>query len=430
MLADLLIILALIALNAVFALSEMAVVSSRRHRLQQLVNDGGGKAAVMALALADNPSRFLSTVQIGITLVGIVAGAYGGASLAEPLGRWIDDTLGVAPYGYEIAFVLVVFLIGVLSLIFGELAPKRLALVRPEAIAVATAPLMTALAVAAAPLVWLLGAATDGVLRLLGAARDNRPQVTEEEVKTLIAEGAESGVFDPVERQMIEGVMRLPDRTVRAIMTPRLEMHWLSIDSPPDEILRDIAGSLHSRFPVCRGEVDEVAGMVSAKALLEQMLTCGRLNLETAMVPPLVVHDGTPLLRLLELFRTAPMPMAVVVDEYGSVEGVVTVTDALKVVAGSFGDQGDPDDPSLTRRADGSWLVDGMTPLDEVERATGVAGLTAEAEAGGFHTLAGFLLHRFGRVPAAAQSVDWRGYRLEVVDMDGRRIDKVLITPL
>lgn len=429
MLADLLIIIALIAVNGVFALSEMAVVSARRHRLQQMAKTGRAqKAGAMALALADNPSRFLSTVQIGITLVGIVAGAYGGASLAAPLGAWLDETLNIAPYGYEAAFTLVVFLIGVFSLIFGELVPKRFALLHAEAIAVAMAPMMTGLAYVAAPLVWVLGAVTDSVLKLLGARKDNRPQITEEEVKTLIAEGAESGVFDPAEQRMIEGVMRLPDRTVRAIMTPRLEMRWLDVSATQDEILHEIADSPHSRFPVCRGAVDEVAGMVSAKALLEQALTQGRVNLETAMTAPLVVHDGTPLLRLLELFRGAAMPMAVVVDEYGSVEGLVTVTDALEVVAGSFGDEGDAAEDNLARRDDGSWLVDGMTPLDEVERATGVAGLAEEGQEGGFHTIAGFLLHRIGRVPAVAQSVEWRGRRFEVVDMDGRRIDKVLIS--
>jgi putative hemolysin len=430
MLADLLIILALVAVNGVFALSEMAVVSARRHRLQQMAKSGPGqKAAAMALALADNPSRFLSTVQIGITLVGIVAGAYGGASLAAPLGGWLDESLNIAPYGYELAFTLVVFLIGVLSLIFGELVPKRLALVHAEAIALATAPLMTGLAVAAAPLVWTLGAVTDAILKLLGATQNNRPQVTEEEVKTLIAEGAEKGVFDPVEQRMIEGVMRLPDRSVRSIMTPRLDMTWLDIGAAQDEILAEIAGSPHSRFPVCRGAADELAGMVSAKTLLEQVLTLGRLDLEAAMTPPLVVHDGTPLLRLLELFRSAPMPMAVVVDEYGSVEGVVTITDALQVIAGSFGENGEAEEANLARRDDGSWLVDGMTSLDEVEQATGVSGLTDAGEEGGFHTIAGFLLHRIGRVPATAQSIVWRGHRFEVVDMDGRRIDKVLISP-
>lgn len=430
MFADLLIILALVAVNGVFAMSEIAVVSARRGRLQQIAKTGpASKGAVMALALADNPSRFLSTVQIGITLVGIIAGAYGGASLAEPFGRWLDETMGIAPYGYETAFTLVVFLIGVLSLIFGELVPKRLALLQAEALAVVVAPPMTGLAFAAAPFVWALGAATDGILKLLGAAADGRSQVTEEEIKTLIAEGAESGIFDPAERRMIEGVMRLPDRNVRAVMTPRREMVWLDVGASQDEILKVISASPHSRFPVCRGSAEEVTGFVAAKTLLEQALTLGRLDLETAMRPPLAVHEGTPLLRMLELFRAAPMPMAVVVDEYGTVEGLVTLSDTLQLVAGAFGDDSDVADALATRRDDGSWLVDGMAPLDEVERLVGVEGLAEEGHRADFHTLAGFMLHRIGRVPKTAQWVEWRGWRLEVVDMDGRRIDKVLITP-
>lgn len=430
MLIDVLIILALVAVNGVFAMSEIAVVSARRARLQQMIKNGhGGKGAAMALALAENPSRFLSTVQIGITLVGIVAGAYGGASLAEPLGRWLDETVGMAPYGYEAAFTLVVFMIGVLSLIFGELVPKRLALLRAENLAVMAAPPMTGLAYAASPLVWALGAATDGVLKLLGASADNRPQVTEEEVKTMIAEGAETGVFDPAEKRMIEGVMRLPDRSVRAVMTPRREMTWLEENASQEEILKIIAASPHSRFPVCRGSSEDVTGFVAAKTLLEQALTLGRLDLAAAARPPLAVHEGTPLLRLLELFRAAPMPMAVVVDEYGTVEGLVTITDVLQLVAGAFGEDGDEADALAIRRDDGSWLVDGMTPLDEVERLVGVEGMAEEGRRADFHTLAGFLLHRIGRLPMTAQWIEWRGWRFEVVDMDGRRVDKVLITP-
>ena len=430
MFADLLIILALVAVNGVFALSEMALVSVRRHRLQQRAKNGPGKAAAaMALVLADNPSRFLSTVQIGITLVGIVAGAYGGASLAEPLGGWLDVSLNIAPYGYEVAFTLVVFLIGVMSLIFGELVPKRLALLRAEGISVAVAPLMTGLAFVASPLVWALGAATDGILKLLRAADDGGSQVTEEEVKTMIAEGAETGVFDPAEKRMIEGVMRLPDRSVRAVMTPRREMVWLEESATQEDILKVISASPHSRFPVCRGSSEDVTGFVAAKSLLEQSLTLGRLDLAAATRPPLAVHEGTPLLRLLELFRAAPMPMAVVVDEYGTVEGLVTITDVLQLVAGAFGEDSDEADALATRRDDGSWLVDGMTPLDEVERLVGVEGMAEEGHRADFHTLAGFLLHRIGRLPTTAQWIEWRGWRFEVVDMDGRRVDKVLITP-
>lgn len=422
---ELLIVVLLIVVNGFFAMSELAVVSARRARLQQLAEVGRtSRGAKAALELAENPSHFLSTVQIGITLIGIIAGAYGGATLAERLGGELDAVPWIAPYGQQVAFALVVAGITYLSLIVGELAPKRLALVNAEGIAVAVARPMQGLSRVALPLAWLLGASTEALLKLLRLPTTREQTVTEEEVKSLIAEGTQSGVFDPAERQMIEGVLRLADRTVRAIMTPRPDVLWLDPDDRPEAIATEIRDGGYSRFPVCRGDVDEVLGIVSTKALLDQALRGRPMDLRAAMVDALIVHDGTPVLRLLELFKQATVHMAVVVDEYGSVEGIVTLTDILESIAGELPEAGQDADAGMIRREDGSWLVDGMLPVDEVESRVGVPDLKGE---GTYHTLAGFVLERIGHVPTATEHFLWRGHRFEVMDMDGRRIDKVLI---
>ncbi|MFD1626830.1 hemolysin family protein [Azospirillum griseum] len=424
MIWELLVILLLILLNAFFAMSEMALVSARRARLQQLAEGKAGKGARAALALSEDPSRFLSTVQVGISVTGIVAGAYGGATLADRLGVVLNQVEWIAPYGQPVAFALVVAAITYFSLIIGELVPKRMALVASERIACLVAGPMSTVSRVSAPVVWLLGVSSDAVLKLLRLPTVREQTVTEEEVKTLIKEGEQTGVFDPVERQMIEGVLHLADRSVRSIMTPRPDVIWLDVNDPTDVASREIRDSGYSRFPLCSGDVDEVLGIVSTKALLDQSLNGTSFDLRAAMVKPLVVHDGTPVLRLLELFKQASAQMAVVVDEYGSVEGIVTMTDILEAIAGELPDLGQDGDSSAVQREDGSWLVDGMSPVEEVEALIGVKNMKGD---GDFHTLAGFLLNHFGHVPRAAEFFHWRGIRFEVVDMDGRRIDKVLI---
>ncbi|MBP2298920.1 hemolysin family protein [Azospirillum picis] len=425
MIWELLVIVLLILLNAFFAMSEMALVSARRARLQQMAEEKGGAGARAALELSEDPSRFLSTVQVGISLTGIIAGAYGGSTLAERLGGVLDERVSwIAPYGHTVAFALVVAAITYFSLIIGELVPKRMALVASERIAALVASPMRTVSRLSAPVVWLLGVSSDAVLKLLRLPTSREQTVTEEEVKTLIAEGTQSGVFEPAERQMIEGVMHLSDRTVRSIMTPRPDLIWLDIDDTPEIVGREIRESGYSRFPVCRGDVDEVQGIVSAKGLLDQSLNGMAFDLKSAMTKPLVVHDGTPVFRLLDLFKQASVHMAVVVDEYGSVEGLVTMTDILEAIAGELPDSTQEGDSAAVQREDGSWLVDGMTPVEEVEALVGVKNMKGD---GDFHTIAGFLLDHFGHVPTAAEHFNWNGIRFEVVDMDGRRIDKVLI---
>ncbi|AWK88924.1 hemolysin family protein [Azospirillum thermophilum] len=424
MIWELLVIVLLILLNAFFAMSEMALVSARRARLQQLVEDKRSKGARVALELADNPGHFLSTVQVGISLTGIIAGAYGGATLADRLGVFLDESVpSVAPYGRQVAFALVVAAITYFSLIIGELVPKRMALVNAERIASAVARPMRLVATVAAPVVWFLGASTDAVLKLFRLPTTREQTVTEEEVKSLIKEGTQSGVFEPAERKMIEGVMHLSDRTVRSIMTPRPDLMWLDLSDPAETLAREIRDSGYSRFPVCRGDVDELQGIVAAKDLLNRALSGQPFDLRAALTKPLVVHDGTPVFRLLELFKQTSAQMAVVVDEYGSVEGVATLTDIMEAIAGELPDLGEESDGAV-QREDGSWLVDGMTPVEEVESLIGVRDLRGE---GDFHTIAGFMLDHLGHIPQAAEHFFWNGIRFEVIDMDGRRIDKVLI---
>jgi putative hemolysin len=424
MIWELLVILLLILLNAFFAMSEMALVSARRARLQQMAEGRGGKGARAALTLSEDPSRFLSTVQVGISVTGIVAGAYGGATLADRLGLVLNEVPWIAPYGQPVAFTLVVAAITYFSLIIGELVPKRMALVDAERIACLVAGPMSTVSRVSAPVVWLLGFSSDAVLKLLRLPTVREQTVTEEEVKTLIKEGTQTGVFEPAERQMIEGVLHLADRSVRSIMTPRPDVIWLDVNDPIDMVSREIRDSGYSRFPVCSGDVDEVQGIVSTKALLDQSLNGKPFDLRAALAKPLVVHDGTPVLRLLELFKQASVHMAVVVDEYGSVEGIVTMTDILEAIAGELPELGQDGEAAAVQREDGSWLVDGMSPIEEVEALVGMKNMKGD---GDFHTLAGFLLNHFGHVPTAAEHFHWRGIRFEVVDMDGRRIDKVMI---
>ncbi|MFV3075172.1 hemolysin family protein [Niveispirillum fermenti] len=418
-------VLFLILLNGFFAMSELAMVSARKIRLQQMAEDGR-RGARAALILQDDPSRFLSTVQIGITLIGVINGALGGATLANRLAPWLNEMPLVAGYGETLAIAIVVVTITYLSLIAGELVPKRIALNNAEAIASFAAPIMRGLSRATAPFVWLLGASTEAMLKLLRVPEKAEQTVTEEEVKSLIAEGTASGVFDPGEKRMIEGVMRLADRTVRSLMTPRPEVMWLDIDDDPENIKREIREAGHSRFPVCRGDFDDVLGTIHTKDVLHSLLQDGAFDLRPVLRTALIVHDGTAVMRLLELFKQSGEQMAVVVDEYGTVEGIVTLTDLLEGIAGELPDDGG-EDSDIVQREDGSLLIDGMMAVEEVEAHLGLKSLRDEDS--GYHTLAGFLLYKLGRIPSAGEYADHDGYRFEVVDMDGRRIDKVLVMP-
>lgn len=419
-----LIVVLLIFVNGFFAMSELAVVSARRARLQSLAEDGDG-GAKKALALAEDPTNFLSSVQVGITLVGVFAGAYGTATLAEPLAAYLRTVPALAGYAYTIAFGGVVGLVTYLSLIIGELVPKRLALNNAERIAAFVARPMALLARIGTPVVWFLRVSTNGVLKLLRVPPTPASTVTEEEVKTMIAEGTESGVFHPAEKEMIEGVLRLADRPVRSIMTPRTDVMWLDPDDPIEGTRKEIAQEGHSRYPVSRGELDELLGVVNAKDLLLRLMNNEPIDLAAAAKQPIAVPESTSVLRLMDLFRTTPVHMAIVLDEYGGVEGIVTPTDVLTAIAGDLPEEHDEEGPDAVRREDGSWLIEGRAEVPAVQRLLGRDDMEGED----YSTLAGFVLRRLGRMPETTDSFVWEGLRFEVIDMDGRRIDKVLVRP-
>src|SRR5918996_4184060 len=400
-LLEIVVVLALVLLNGFFAMSEIAVVSARPARLEALAHQGR-RGARLALGLARDPGRMLSTVQIGITLVGIVAGAFGGARLAEPLSGALARLPGLAPFSPEIAYTLVVVAITYLSLIIGELVPKHLALRAPERVAALVAPTVDLISRISTPAVWLLEMSSRFVLRLLGSEAQPAETVTEEEVRMLIAEGTRAGVFHQQEREMIERVLRLADRPVRAIMTPRVELVWLDVEDGPEEVARVIRESGHSRFVVAKDSLDEVLGVVHVRGLLEACLSGRSLDLRSALRPMLVVPDTMPILRALEALRQARVSMALVVDEYGEVEGVVTVADVLEAVVGDMPERRLGEEAAIVRRDDGSMLMDGMLAIDELKLALGFDSLPDEDS---YHTLAGFVLAQLGRVPAEGESV-------------------------
>ena len=419
------IVFALMLLNGVFAMSELAVVSSRKGRLQQMAEQGSA-GAKSALRLIEDPGRFLSTVQIGITMVGIVAGAFGGATLGDRLGLWLETIPALTGYGKGIGVGTVLVAITYLSIVLGELIPKRIALKDPERTATLIAGPMRTLSKIAAPFVWLLSISTNALLQLFRLHGERDATVTEEEVRSMITEGTQAGVFAPEEKKMIDGVLRLADRTVRSIMTPRPDVIWLDANDSQEDLLREIKEGAHSRYPACRGELDELIGVVHTRDLLGLAFQGRPLDLAATATKPLVVHDGTPILKLLELMKRSGLHMAIVVDEYGSIEGVATITDIMETIAGDLPEIGEEPEAAAIRREDGTWLIEGWMPVDEFEDTVGIKGVR---NSGDFHTVAGFVLNGIGHIPTAGESFERDGIRYEVVDMDGRRIDKVLVIP-
>lgn len=422
--AELLVVVLLILLNGFLALAELAIVSARRARLQAMER-AGISGARTALDLAGEPSRFLPTIQIGITLVGVLAGAFGGATLSAPLAAWLSAFPSLAPAADTIAFGTVVVLITYVSLIIGELVPKQVALRHPERVASRVAPVIYALARLTAPIVWLLGVSSRVVLWTIGGGGGAAPVVTEEEVRALVQEGARTGVLEHEERQMIERVMRLPDKTVRAIMTPRTDVVWLDRSDPPSETISRLRNTHYSRLLVSDGRRDNIVGIVLTKDLLDRLLDRLPFDLEAAIRAPIFVPDTMTALDALEKLRQTPIGLALVVDEYGSFEGVVTASDCLEAIVGELASSASGDAPQSVRREDGSWLVDGMLGTDELLQLIGAEGGIPSAS--GFHTVGGFMLERLRRVPREGDKIVWGGYRFEVVDMDGRRVDKVLV---
>jgi putative hemolysin len=422
---ELAIVVGLVVLNGFFALAEMSVVSSRRLRLQQLA-DAGSRGATRALVLMDEPGRFLSSVQVGITLIGIMSGAFGGATLGARLGVLLDEIPYVFPYGERIAFFLVVVLITALSVIIGELVPKRIALSDPEPIAARVARPLEFVAAIGRPFVWFFEHSTSLLLRLFGIRDRGRDAVTEEEVKFAIAEGTEAGVIDEVEEEMIHGVLELADRSVASIMTPRPDVYWIDLDDEPDTIARDVAECPYSRIVIARdGDMSHPLGVVQKKDLVEDLIRGDGVRLEARMLQPSHVPEGIPAMRMLQIFRTTPLHIAFVFDEYGDFQGLVTLTDIMSAVAGELPEEHKQPPQELLKRDDGSWLVDGRAAIDEVKETL---GLRMETN-GDFHTAAGLALEHMARIPEEGEHFDLEGWRVEVIDMDGNRIDKLLFIP-
>lgn len=424
---QLLIVLLLILVNGLFAMAEIALVSARPARLQPLAAEGNSGAQA-ALELKADPSRLLATVQIGITVIAVLSGTFGQATL----GEWLQDYIAsqgdpIAPYAHAISIAAVVIGISYLSLILGELVPKRIALGYPEGIAARLARMMRWIARLTTPLEWLLSASSDLVLRLF-PMRNEPPAVTDEEIGFMLREGAAAGHIPLGETAIVEMALRLGERRVGTVMTPRIQIEFLDLDDPMDEIRQRIRDSIYSRFPVVQGGgTQQLAGIVQSKDLLMAALAGQPFDVHAALRPPLFVPNTVTVLRALEVFKSSGEPMAMVVDEYGDLEGLVTLTDILEALVGDIPGAGEAD-PRIVRREDGSFVVDGMVGLDEVKQMLGAAHLPGEDPE--FHTLGGYLMARLNRVPMVADRVTADGHAFEVVEMDGRRVDRVLIVPL
>ena len=426
MVLDIFLLFILFLLNGVFAMSELAIASARKTRLQQWAEEGDERAAV-ALRLAEHPNRFLATVQIGITLIGIVTGFYGGATLSEPVARYLARVPALVPYSQSIAVVLVVSLVTYLSLLIGELVPKRLALQNSERIAMAIAQPMNLLSRIAAPLVTFLGASSELILRLLGARHAGDPPITEEEIEILLQEGAAAGVFDPAEHEMVEGVFDLGDREARELMTPRYRLVALDVDDPLDESFRKMAASPHQVFPVYEGDLDRLLGMAPVKSLWAASLSGDPIDLRALTQPALIVPESMPALEVLQRFRDRASNAAMVVDEYGGVQGLISLHDLMEAITGDLAVSQERSG-EVVRRDDGSWLLDGALPVHEVRDVLEIDDPLPGEESGDYETLGGFLMSQLERIPDIGDTTDWKGHRFEVVDMDGRRVDRVLVT--
>ncbi|MEW6288006.1 MAG: hemolysin family protein [Chloroflexota bacterium] len=412
----------LLILHGILAMAETALVSARKARLQNESNKGS-KGAGIALKLTENPNQFLSAVQIGITSIDLLAGAITGATLAAWLNIQLNRIPVLQPYSGILSLLVGVLPITYLSLVLGELVPKRLALRDPEGTASSIAPLMLFLSKIFSPLVRFLSFSTETILRLLGVKASEEPPVTEEEIQLLIDQGTQAGVFEEAEHDMVEGVFSLGDQRVYSIMTPRTDIVWLDIEDSIEEIREKIAANDFSRFPVRQGTLDVILGIVKARDLLVPSLKGEPINLKDMLRPAFYIPETMLASRALEILKEKGTDMLLVVDEFGGVQGLLTINDILEEIVGEM----EQDEPQATQRQDGSWLLDGMLEVDEFKEIFGFTSLPHEDE---YETLSGFVMMSLGRVPQVTDHFEWNGYRFEIMDMDGRRVDKVLVTTL
>lgn len=417
------VVLLLVVLNGLFAMTELAVVSSRKSKLQGRA-ERGDRGAQAALKLAEEPTQFLSAVQVGITLIGILAGAYGQAAIAGELDEVLSEAFpSIARYSQIFSTGLVVVLITYVSLIVGELVPKRLAQIFPEAIASKMAGPISSMALMMKPFVLLLTASTSGILKLMGVKDRDGSDVTQEEVESILAEGTSAGLIEPEEQEMIEEILTLGDRAIRVAMTPRHEVFWIALDDDAATLRKDIRECPYSRIVVTRdNDVDSPLGVVHKKDVLDSLLDKGVIEIEGLVAEPAFIPQSTSVLKALEILKSSRIHMAFVVDEYGSFEGVVTATDLLEMIAGDFNESHDEQETAIRQREDGSWLVDGQVDLEELAEVLG----DEFGEQDGFHTVAGLVLHHLSRLPGEGEILQLGRYEVEVIDMDDRRIDKLL----
>ena len=425
---EIIFIFVLLLANGVFAMAEISLVASRKAKLKTLA-DEGHNGAKLAHNLALAPGKFLSTVQVGITLVGTLAGAFGGAGIANKFEAYLVSLgLGAEPSHY-ISLFIVVAIITYFSVIIGELVPKRLALSNPEKIASALARPMNALATSFSPIVNLLSHSSDFLMALLGVRKTKESAVSEEEVRVLIDEGLSTGVFKKAEKDMVEGVFELDEQHAGDLMTPRARMIWLSLDDTDDENWRRIAGSGHSHFPVYQETRDNVIGMVSVKSLWANLSLAGRVELRALVTPPLYVPTAMPAGRLIESFKKYGKHIALVVDEFGGLQGLVTLNDVMMAIVGNLPEREQRHDPKAALRQDGTWLIDAMLDIDETKSSLGIEEDLPGENENRFSTLGGFILFRIGHIPREGEKFQWDGFEFEIIDMDRQRIDKVLVTP-
>ena len=414
----------LIVLNALFAMSEMALTASRKARLQVMV-ESGDAGAQAAMELHDNPTKFLSVVQVGITSISVLNGIVGDAAFSGPFAFWLSQHFAIAHRAAEItATAMVVVTVTFVTIIFGELVPKRFGLMYPEAVARVVARPMEWLSLIARPFIKLLSWCTEGTLRLFGVHGAPDRSVTEEEIAASLEEGLDAGVIEAQEHQMVRNVFRLDDRQVGSMMIPRAEIAWLDAEGTPEHVLKAIGSAEHSRYPVCRGGLDDVLGVISAQSLLQQVMRGQAMSLSDGLEPAVFVPETLSGMELLEHFRASSAQLVLVVDEYGEVQGMITVRDVLEAITGEFTTPADEDSWAI-QRADGSWLFDGLIPVPELKDRLEFKELPEE-DRGRYNTLAGMIMLLLGRLPLTTDSVVWDGWRFEVVDMDGKRVDKVL----
>jgi putative hemolysin len=425
---EIIILFFLILLNGFFAMSEMALISARKSRLEPLAESGNERART-ALELSGRPDQFLAAIQIGITLVGTLAGAIGGATIAHQLAAVLDKIPLLAPYAEGVSFTLIVLLLTFFTLVLGELVPKQLALHSAERLAVAIAVPIHGLSRLMRPLINLISGSSNLTLRLLGVRPSTEPPVTEDEIKGLLEQGTQAGVFEEAEQEMVEGVFRLGEQRVGALMTPRPDIDWIDLDEPASAIHDQILNRHRTRFPVSQGELDHLLGILHTKDLLAHGFSCDPPDLRKLLRPPLFIPESAEALQALEQFKRMGDRFALVTDEYGSIAGVISSTDILKAIVGDLPPKGEKAEPEVIRREDGTWLMGGKLSIEEMKDLLEFDTLPEEEE-GSFQTVGGFVMARMGDIPSTGDRFTWGGFRFEVVDMDGRRVDKVLVTPL